>query len=64
MKRDPIVEEVRAIREQQAAEYGFDVRRILEASRERLKKMNVKVVSFAKRRDPICDELTRTNTQN
>lgn len=64
MKRDPIVEEVRAIREQQAAEYGFDVRRILDASRERLKKMNVKVVSFARKREPVCGETTETHTQN
>lgn len=64
MKRDPIVDEVRAIREQQAAEHGFDVHRILDASRERLKKMNVKVVSFARKRDAVCGETTKTHTQN
>ncbi|HLQ46773.1 MAG TPA: hypothetical protein VK137_18660 [Planctomycetaceae bacterium] len=56
MKPNPIIDEVRAIREQQAAEYGFDVRRIMEASRERLKKSNAKVVSFARERDPIVEE--------
>jgi hypothetical protein len=57
MKPNPIIDEVRAIREQQAAEYGFDVRRIMEASRERLKKSNAKVVSFARERDPIVEEV-------
>ena len=57
MKPNPIIDEVRSIREQQAAEYGFDVRRIMEASRERLKKSNAKVVSFAKERDPIVEEV-------
>ena len=57
MKPNPIIDEVRSIREQQAAEYGFDVRRIMEASRERLKKSNAKVVSFARERNPIVEEV-------
>lgn len=57
MNPNPIIDEVRSIREQQAAEYGFDVRRIMEASRERLKKSNAKVVSFARERDPIVEEV-------
>lgn len=57
MKPNPIIDEVRSIREQQAAEYGFDVRRIMEASRERLKKSKAKVVSFARTRDPIVEEV-------
>lgn len=56
MKFNPIIDEVRAIREQQAAEYGFDVRRIMTASRERLKKSSARVVSFARQREMIVND--------
>lgn len=61
MKPNPIIDEVRAIREKQAAQYDFDVHRIMQASRERLKQSNAKIVSFARprdsRRDPIVEEV-------
>jgi len=46
MARDPIVDEVRRVRENQAAKYGFDVKAILEASKRRQRRSRHKVVSF------------------
>jgi len=46
MKRDPIVEEVRRARENEAAKHGFDVRAILGASKKRQRRSRHKVVSF------------------
>ncbi len=34
MTRDPIVDEVRAIREQLAARFNFDIRKIVEDARQ------------------------------
>jgi hypothetical protein len=47
MLKDPIVDEVRRIREEQAAKYGFDVRAILTAAKKRQGRSGRKVVSFA-----------------
>jgi hypothetical protein len=44
--KDYIVEEVRRVRETQAAKYGFDVKAILEAARKRQRRSGHKVVSF------------------
>jgi len=44
---DPIVEEVRNIREQQAAELHFDLEAIFERARERQEHSPHKTVSFA-----------------
>jgi hypothetical protein len=46
MARDPIVDEVRRVREDLAARYGFDVRAILAASKRRQARSTHKVVSF------------------
>ncbi len=35
MWKDPIVEEVRSVRERQAKRYGFDIRRIVTEARKR-----------------------------
>ncbi len=48
--KDPIVEEVRRVRDELAAEYGYDLRRIAEASRERQKTCGHKVVDLSKKR--------------
>ena len=48
--KDPIVDEVRRIRDELAAECGYDVRRIAEASRERQKTCGHKVVDLSKKR--------------
>ena len=47
MAKDYIVDEVRRVREAQAAKCGFDVKAILEAARKRQRRSGHKVVSFA-----------------
>jgi hypothetical protein len=46
MSKDPIVDEVRRVREDLAAKYGFDVRAILAASKKRQDRSNRKIVSL------------------
>ena len=46
MARDPIVDEVRRVREEQAAKYAFDVKAILAAAKKRQRRSGRKVVSF------------------
>lgn len=50
MAKDHIVEEVRRIREEQSAKYGFDIKAIVAAARKRQQKSGRKVVSFAAKR--------------
>jgi hypothetical protein len=47
MANDPIVDEVRRVRTEQAAKHGFDVKAILAASKKRQRRTVHKVVSFA-----------------
>jgi uncharacterized protein (UPF0335 family) len=47
MSKDPIVDEVRRIREAEAAKYGFDVKAILAASKRRQRRSRHRVVSLA-----------------
>jgi len=47
MQKDPIVEEVRRIREKQAAEHRFDVKAILAASKKRQDRSGRPVASLA-----------------
>ena len=51
MWKDEVVEEIRKIREQQAAKWNFDLKAILADARERQKHSGHRVVSFAKKRD-------------
>lgn len=44
---DPVVEEVRRIRDQQAAELDYDLKAIFERARRRQKQSQRKTVSFA-----------------
>jgi hypothetical protein len=46
MARDPVVDEVRRVREDLAARHGFDIRAILMASRKRQRRSKNKVVSL------------------
>ena len=46
MPRDPIVDEVRRVREEEAGKHGFDVKAILAASKKRQRRSRHKVVSF------------------
>jgi len=49
MSKDPIVEEVRRTRAQQAAKHGFDVKAIIAASKKRQRNSRHKVVSLVKK---------------
>ena len=46
MARDPIVDEVRRVREDLAARYSFDTKAILQAAKKRQGRSAHKVVSF------------------
>jgi hypothetical protein len=50
---DPIVEEVRRVRDQQAAELDYDLKAIFERARRRQKQSKRKTVSFA---DAVASE--------
>jgi hypothetical protein len=50
MAKDTIVEEVRRVRQDLAARYGFDVKAILQASKKRQERSTHKVVSFVARK--------------
>lgn len=50
MYKDEIVEEVRRVKEEHAAEYGYDIEAMCRALREKQKKNGRKVVSPALRR--------------
>ena len=51
MTKDYIVEEVRRVREQQAARHDFDIRAILADARKRQRRSSRRVVSFAAKRE-------------
>ena len=46
MNRDPIVEEIRAIREQLAAKFDFDIRRIIEDAQQGQASSQAKIVAL------------------
>jgi hypothetical protein len=46
MIRDPIVDEVRAIREELAARFNFDIRKIVEDAQRRQATSQSRIVSF------------------
>ncbi|MBI2864879.1 MAG: hypothetical protein HYX94_10010 [Chloroflexi bacterium] len=47
MAKDHIVEEVRRVRQEQAAKYDFDIKAILAAAKKRQRQSGHKVVSLA-----------------
>ena len=49
MPKDHIVEEVRRIREEQAAKHAFDIKAILAAAKKRQRRSGRKVVSLTPR---------------
>ena len=51
MHRDPIVEEVRKYREENAAKFGFDVRKIAEDALKRQATSGHRVVDLSKKSD-------------
>jgi len=52
MWKDPIVEEVRSIREKQAESHGFDIRKIIADAKSRQGTSGHPLVSFAKGKRP------------
>jgi uncharacterized protein (UPF0335 family) len=54
MAKDPIVDEVRRVREDEAAKHGFDIKAILAASKKRQRRSKQQVVSFAPRKKLIA----------
>jgi hypothetical protein len=50
---DPIVDEVRAIREELAARFDFDIRKIVDDARNRQASSQARVVSFEKSTQPF-----------
>jgi hypothetical protein len=54
--RDPIVEEIRKVREEHAARFNYNVRAIVEDARRRQQEGGRKVVSLPPRRLPIADK--------
>jgi hypothetical protein len=53
MARDYIVDEVRRIREEQAAKYEFNIQTILAAAKKRQSRSGFKVVSFAQKSERL-----------
>ncbi len=53
MFKDPIVEQVRKIREDQASKYDFDLDRIMDAAIKRQKSSKHDTISFAKAKKHI-----------
>jgi hypothetical protein len=62
MWKDPIVEEVRSIREKQAAAHGFDLRRIIADAKAKQTTSGHPLVSFAKGRRPVRAKRKRTRS--
>lgn len=48
MWKDPIVQEIRKVRETRASRLNFDIKAIIEDARERQKRSKHRVVSFIK----------------
>jgi uncharacterized protein (UPF0335 family) len=53
MSKDPIVDEIRRVRESEAAKHGFDVKAILSAAKKRQRRAGRKVVSFVPRNQKL-----------
>jgi hypothetical protein len=53
MIRDPIVDEVRAIREQLSAQFDFDIRKIVEDAQRRQASSRARIVSFQRPNQPL-----------
>jgi hypothetical protein len=52
MTRDPIVDEVRSIREELASRFDFDIRKIVEDAQRRQASSQARVVSFQRPKQP------------
>jgi len=59
MAKDYIVEEVRQVREEQAAKYGFDIKAILTAAKRRQRRSGLKVVSLVTKKKMSASRSSR-----
>ena len=50
MAKDPIIDEVRRVREEEAVKYRFDITAILAAAKRRQRRSGHKVVSFVSKK--------------
>lgn len=57
-KRDPILEEIRAVRERLAREADYDLEKLVEAARARQAARGVKTVSLPARRIPPAKKVS------
>lgn len=53
MSKDPIVDEVRRVRENEAAKHGFDIKLILASAKKRQRRSKHKVVSFVRKNQQV-----------
>lgn len=63
MTNDPIVDEVRRVREALAAKSDFDVTAILAAAKRRERRSGRKIVSFASRKKLSADLATPVSSR-
>ena len=57
MYKDPIVEQVRKIREKQASKYDFDLDKIFDEAKKRQKSSKRNTVSFVTRKKTIRSKI-------
>ena len=61
MKNDPIVAEVRAIRDELTAQYGYDIKEIFRKLREQQAKSGLKYVRYPARRVALAEDVRTSN---
>ncbi len=60
MFQDPIVEEVRAIREQPATQCNYDIRKIVKEAQRHQVTSGFRIVSFERPPNPLHERVNRT----
>ena len=61
MKNDPIVAEVRSIRDELAAQCGYDIKEIFRKLREQQAKSGLKYVRYPARRVALAEDVRASN---
>ena len=61
MKNDPIVAEVRAIRDELAAQCGYDIKEIFRKLREQQVKSGLEYVCYPARRVALAEDVRASN---
>ena len=61
MRNDPIVAEVRAIRDELAAQCGYDIKEIFRKLREQQDKSGLKYVRYPARRVALAEDVRASN---